>query len=77
MIPPTSDRVESVTSNDKNARIYQESINRLRKIIEKPDEERLMLIENRLTELNNEWDIERLLEFNASSLLIITGLLSY
>ncbi|CAF0870750.1 unnamed protein product [Rotaria sp. Silwood1] len=77
MVPPTSDRVESVTSYDNNARIYQETVYRLSKIIENPPEKRSSLIANRLKELNNEWDIERLLEFNASSLLIITGILSY
>ncbi|CAF4723461.1 unnamed protein product [Rotaria sp. Silwood2] len=77
MIPPTSDRVESITSNDKNVRIYQETINRLSKILEKPREECSIVVENRLKELNNEWDTEHLLEFNAPSLLMITGLLAY
>lgn len=77
MMPPTSDRVELATSESANQRIYEATVNRLSEILQSSSDERSTLINNRLDELNNEWDMERLLEFNASTLLILTILLSF
>ena len=77
MIPPTSDRVESATSSCSNEKIYKTTLERLSNILQSSSDKRSSLIDDRLKELNNEWDTERLLEFNASTLLILTGLLSY
>ena len=76
MVPPTSNRVESATSDVVNRKIYQSTIDRLSKTMRISTEERSGLIASRLEELDHEWDMERLLEFNASSLMILTGFLS-
>lgn len=77
MMPPTSDRVEFATSESANQRIHEATVNRLSEILQSSPDQRSTLINNRLDELNNEWDMERLLEFNASTLLITTILLSF
>lgn len=76
-IPPTADRVESATAKTQNAAIYEGAVHRLTQIIANSSEKRSSAIENRLDELSREWDMERLLEFNASTLLIISGFLAY
>ncbi|QFI67831.1 hypothetical protein [Sinorhizobium alkalisoli] len=63
----TAHRVSSQTSREINRRILQETEERLAHYESHPEE-----IEQRLAELDLEWDIERTLEANAS-LLAFTG----
>lgn len=63
MIPSTTSRVKRHTSDAANQRIHQQTETRLTYYAEHPDE-----IEQRLQELDQEWDIERTLEANASTL---------
>jgi hypothetical protein len=65
---PTVTRVSSHTAKEVNRRIRQETEERLTYLSDHPDE-----IAARLAELDREWDIERTLEANAST-LAFTGL---
>lgn len=60
----TYDRVRENTSSEVNARIDRETDENIRNYANKSHEE----IEARLRELDREWDMERLLEMNASAL---------
>ncbi len=61
----TRRRVPKHTSSEVNARIRQEMIQRLRTFADHPDE-----VEQRLIELDREWDIERAIEANAATLAL-------
>src|SRR5436305_8790236 len=63
MTTTTVDRVARHTSADVNRRIAQETAERVRYFAANPAG-----IDRRLRELDEEWDIERLLETNASAL---------
>ncbi|WP_395022724.1 hypothetical protein [Dongia sp.] len=63
----TARRVSSHTSSDVNARIRDDMVAGLRHYADHPDE-----IDQRLDELDREWDIERAIEANAST-LALTG----
>lgn len=63
MLPATTKRVQSQTADKINRRIRRESEDRVAYFADHPDE-----IEARLHELDREWDIERTLEANASTL---------
>lgn len=63
---PDLDRVRAATSSAVNARIDSQSEFRLGKYTDRPESE----IGDRLSNLNIEWDLERVLELEAS----ITGL---
>jgi hypothetical protein len=66
IIPSTSERVPLRTSDKTNRKIASETIKRLDEIgYDK------FLIEERLDEIEREWDIERILETHASSLVLI------
>lgn len=66
VLPPTSTRVERVTCPEVNEKIKHETLIRLAHLsIEGPE-----AIDRRLRELDQEWDIERLLECNASSITL-------
>jgi hypothetical protein len=58
------DRVRENTSSEINARIDREIENRVRNYSTRSEEE----ISRRIEELDREWDMERLLETNASAL---------
>ncbi|AXR76557.1 hypothetical protein [Natrarchaeobaculum sulfurireducens] len=62
----TADRVPASTLEDVNERIRQDIGDRLWYYADRPDE-----IDDRLVELEREWDIERTLEANASALVLI------
>lgn len=64
MLPATNHRVESHTSEEINERIAEETRRRIAGLSTRPPEE----IAERLRELDQEWDIERALECNASAL---------
>ncbi len=67
-LPPTSDRVAMVTGDDINERIRRQTHRSVMYYAQHPDE-----IESRLAELDREWDIERTLEVNMST-VALTGL---
>jgi hypothetical protein len=67
ILPRTAARVSEHTSDDVNRRIRHETIARVAYYAAHPE-----LLEARLDELDQEWDIERVLEANASS-LALTG----
>lgn len=62
-IPSTIDRVPQHTSETINQRIWQETVDRVRHFAQHPEQ-----IDDRLDELDREWDTERFLETNASAL---------
>jgi len=64
-LPATTKRVSMHTEKAINERIMKEMENRLGYYFDHPNE-----IDNRLRELDKEWDMERTLEANASSLVV-------
>jgi hypothetical protein len=67
MLPTTVDRVPQATAEEYNLRIRQEMEDRLARI----ERSGPAAIEKRLEELDAEWDIERVLETNASTAVLI------
>lgn len=67
---PTAERVPRHTRSAANEQIRDAMEQRIRYYAVRPDE-----IEHRLEELDEEWDIERVLETNASSLIVASTLL--
>ncbi len=67
MIPTTQNRVRQHTPDEVNERIDQEIEQRVQDLAAAPEE-----IDDRLRELDGEWDIERAIELNAST-LALTG----
>ncbi|MDZ4737894.1 MAG: hypothetical protein SGJ07_16250 [Rhodospirillaceae bacterium] len=68
MVAATARRVPASTAHEVNERIREETEARLAYFLEHPEE-----IPARLEELDHEWDIERMLETNASA-LAFTGI---
>jgi hypothetical protein len=66
----TVDRVPQNTANDVNSRLRKETDDRVRWMARNPAN-----IDSRLRELDDEWDIERLLETNASAFAFVGILL--
>jgi hypothetical protein len=62
-VAPTSTRVQASTAPEINDRIRRETDARIAYFTQEPE-----LIENRLIQLENEWDIERVLEMNAAGI---------
>jgi len=71
MIAKSRTRVEARTAVEINRRIYEESRERAARLVESGGD----AVRRRLGELDEEWDIERMLEANASSLILATLLL--
>ena len=71
MLPNTVERVPAHTSDDVNRRIRLEADKRVRHFSENPAG-----IDRRLRELDEEWDIERVLEANAASIAFTGTLLA-
>lgn len=69
MVPGTAQRVARSTAQDVNRRIESEIAKSVRWHADHPE-----AIDQRLSELDREWDIERTLEANAST-LAFTGVL--
>jgi len=69
LLPATASRVENATSAELNRRFAAEIEESVRFHAEHPEE-----IDERLDELDHEWDIERTLEANAAT-LALTGTL--
>jgi hypothetical protein len=70
MSPSNVDRVPANTAAEVNRRLERDMVQRLYYYRQHPDE-----IEQRLRELDAEWDIERTLETNASALISASVLL--
>jgi hypothetical protein len=66
MLPKTTRRVELNTATTINRRIAQQTEERIRFFIAHADQ-----IPQRLEELDEEWDMERTLETNASALALL------
>ena len=66
-LPATAERVPESTAERVNERIRRETAARIQYYGEHPDE-----IDERLEELDAEWDIERTLEANASVLVLLS-----
>lgn len=64
-VPATTDRVRRHTRADINADIRRATIERLNLIGDDP-----ILLVRRLREIEDEWDIERILETNAASIML-------
>lgn len=65
MLPSTSERVPRHSGADATRRIQQEAADRVRWLASHPEQ-----IEQRLRELDQEWDIERTLEANAATIAL-------
>jgi hypothetical protein len=65
MLPDSADRVPTSTSSDINRQIASETAERVRWHADNP-----RYIDERLRELDAEWDIERTLEANAATLAL-------
>ena len=66
-LPPTADRVPRHTAREVNERIRQQT----RSIIARVRAAGPAAIEQRLRELDREWDIERAIEANAASIALV------
>lgn len=71
MIPTTVERVESSTADHVNEQIRHQTEANIRHYADRGTE----AIEQRLAELDREWDVERFLEANASALVVVGSLL--
>ena len=71
-MPTTKERVPAHTAESVNERIRQETQQRVRKFAAQPAS-----IGARLKELDEEWDIERAIEMNASALAFIGTALGF
>jgi Protein of unknown function (DUF2892) len=71
IFPPTTKRVELHTNKKVNNRIRLQTFSNISNYSEKSKEE----IEGRIKELDMEWDIERVLQTNAASAIIISTIL--
>ena len=68
--PTSGDRVRRATAPEVNREIDRQTISNIRRYANSSDE----IIHSRIEELDREWDIERTLEVNAST-LALSGLL--
>lgn len=72
-IPATTRRVELHTSKCSNERIRKKTLDNIASYTNRSNEEILA----RINELNKEWDIERFLENNAASIVILSTVLGF
>lgn len=71
MIPSTATRVSRQTSESVNEQIRRQTEENVARVAKRGP----AAIDRRLTELDEEWDIERAIEANASSLMLLGVLL--
>ena len=71
IVPTNRDRVRSHTASKINEHIDKQIEERIRFYAGQPQD----VLETRISELDKEWDIERVLETNASSLIFIGTML--
>lgn len=69
ILPPTAKRVEYNTSDCDNEKIRRETIENISDYIESGK-----VIQNRLNQLDREWDVERFIETNAAIIIFISTL---
>ena len=72
-IPPTTDRVEMNTAPEVNARIHRE----IEQDVASVEGADAAEITGRIQELEREWDIERVLEANASVIILLSVVLGF
>lgn len=72
-VPPTTKRVERHTSDKVNEKIYQETIDN----ISKYEDANFDTLSDRISQLDKEWDTERILETNASSIILSSAILGF
>jgi len=72
-LPDTASRVELHTNLNVNNKIAAETLDNIENYSNKDTNE----IKSRIEELNKEWDIERVLETNAASVVILSTLLGF
>lgn len=73
IFPDTTKRVEMHTNEEINNKIKKKTFNNISNYVDKSKEE----ITDRLKELDAEWDIERVLETNAASAIILSTALGF
>jgi ABC-type proline/glycine betaine transport system permease subunit len=73
IFPPTTKRVELNTNEEINNKIKEETLDNISNYAHKS----IKQISNRIKELDEEWDIERVLETNAASAIILTTALGF
>lgn len=66
MVPTSAERVERHTSDESDQRIRRDTQVNLAWYADHPDQ-----IDRRLRELDEEWDVERLLQLNSSALSLL------
>ncbi|MFW5866328.1 MAG: hypothetical protein ACOCX2_00840 [Armatimonadota bacterium] len=66
MLPSTAMRARLATADEVNEEIDRDTLERLEAYAECPE-----MIDRRLSELDREWDIERMLEANAATLILL------
>ena len=71
--PPTTKRVALNTNKKVNENIEQETINNINKFKDASFNE----FTARIEELDKEWDIERVLEVNAATIVFVTTILGF
>jgi fatty acid desaturase len=71
-LPTTRDRVPNNTSNEVNRQIETDTEARVRRALANPAR-----IDRRIRELEEEWDIERAIEMNASALAFLGTVLGF
>jgi hypothetical protein len=72
ILPSTRNRVPDNTSADVNRQIQAETEDRVRKAALAPG-----ILDQRMRDLDREWDIERAIEMNASALAFVGTVLGY
>lgn len=73
IFPDTAKRVQFHTNEQINNAIRQQSLDNISNYVYKSKEE----ISNRIKELDEEWDIERVLETNAASAIVLSTILGF
>lgn len=71
IIPPSNNRVRTCTSDKINDKIRNRTIENINRFLDAEDKDML----DRIYKLNKEWDTERVLEANASAIILISSIL--
>lgn len=73
IIPPTTSRVKQHTKQESNEKIEQKTQQHIREYQGASKE----LLRKRLSQLDQEWDTERVLETNAATLILLSTMLGF
>lgn len=71
ILPSTTKRVSNNTNKNVNLQIRNQTLSCLKKYVDSSDK----VLSDRIKYLNFEWDIERILEANAASVVLISSIL--